>query len=659
MGQHDGRRRNLRAATAAGLVTNMCGIAGICSPSPQARDQLARRLEEMTSLLAHRGPDEQGHFMTDHMGLGSQRLKIIDLTTGRMPVSNETGSVQVVYNGEIYNHRVLRENLRRHGHVFRTKTDTEVLVHLYEDRGAELVHDLQGMFAFALWDEEAATLLLARDRLGIKPLYYRVVGGTLFFASELKSLVTVAPDPPEIDLRALAEYLALGYIGAPRTIYRQYRKLSPGSVLQWRSGLVETDRYWRFPVATDGRARHVDEAVDLLDAQLQEAVADRLVADVPVGAFLSGGVDSSVVVAMAARCASGPLKTFSVGFAGDNELPYARKVAEEYATEHYELILDAERCGIADMLLEYFDEPFGDSSAVPTYYVSKLAREQVTVALSGDGGDELFAGYDQYAHDARWAWVDRIPRVVRRLLFETPTYFLPYGMYGWNMLRAIAADREVRYTLYRTTELNPRRGGLLSAALLDRVPRREDLFQEHLRDAATLPVAARFPYVDAVTYLPDDILTKVDRMSMAHSLEARVPILDHRVVELAAGLPMEWKLRNGERKWIFKRLAERYVPPEVLYRAKRGFSLPIARWLRAELSSRLHVLEDEESLAGAYLHRPTVCRLLAEHQRGRRDHSDVLWRLMMLEAWLRHAANVDAGSLAEASTAETSGYGSR
>jgi asparagine synthase (glutamine-hydrolysing) len=626
----------------------MCGIAGICTSHPGSTEELAARLERMSCRLVHRGPDEKGEFIAPTVALGSRRLRIIDLTTGRMPISNESGSVQVVYNGEIYNYRGLRESLRSRGHTLKTMTDTEVLAHLYEDQGAELVHQLRGMFAFAIWDTETETLTLALDRLGIKPLYYRVDDGALSFASELKALVADASAAPEIDVGALVEYLALGYIRAPRTIYQGYRKLPPASLLQFHKAALRVWPYWQFPRIQDVGPRSEEEAVDELERLLREAVVDRLVADVPVGAFLSGGVDSSVVVALAAQEASGPLKTFTVGFEGNNELDYARRVAEIYDTDHYELVLGSASCKIAEELLDYFDEPFGDSSAVPTYFVSELAREHVTVAVSGDGGDELFAGYDQYAHDARWAWVDTVPQGIRSLLFGMPTKVLPFGAYGWNLMRALAATREERFNLYRVQELDPELGGLLRSDLNARFAWSDGLFAREFLDAAALPFAARLLYVDAVTYLPGDILTKVDRMSMAHSLEARVPILDHRVVEYAASLPVEWKLRGGERKWIFKRLARKHLPDDVLDRPKRGFSLPIGDWLRNELADRLDVLVSAESQSTRFLHRPAVRRLVAEHRRGRRDHNDVLWRLLMLEGWLRRNEGLDLGQLVEA-----------
>ncbi len=611
----------------------MCGIAGICVSRPTA--SIETTLEAMTGRLTHRGPDEEGRYVRPTVALGSRRLKVIDLETGRMPMGNEDGTVQVVYNGEIYNYRAIREELRRQGHTFRTNSDTEVLVHLYEQYGADLVTRLRGMFAFALWDEKAETLLLARDRLGIKPLYYRVQDGTLWFASELKGLVAAAPHHPEIDPEALAEYLALGYIRAPRTIYRGYRKLPPGTLLHWRAGAARLERYWSVPTGGAPEVSSLDEAVDAIEAHVRRAVTERLVADVPLGAFLSGGVDSSLVVALAAQASPGRLKTFSVADGTYNELPYARRVAERYDTEHHELVLRPDSCRIAAQLLDFFDEPFGDSSAIPTYYVSQLARRHVTVALSGDGGDELFAGYEQYRHDARWAWLDAVPLGVRRAVFGSLARRLPPGAYGRNFLRALAATREGRFTLFRAEDLDPALGGLLSPRLADLAPTPDAVFADEFRAAGTLPFPARLQYVDATTYLPDDILAKVDRMSMAHSLEARVPLLDHLLVEFAMRLPGRWTMRHGESKRILKLVAQRHVPREVLYRPKRGFSLPLHTWLRGELADLLEMLLRPDALVHQYVHAPTVRRLVAEHRAARRNHVTVLWRLVMLEYWLR------------------------
>ena len=615
----------------------MCGIAGICSELPLGRDELQRALATMNARLVHRGPDEEGRFVGPRVALGSRRLKVIDLSTGTMPIANESEDVWVVYNGEIYNHTALRHELEGRGHVFRTRTDTEVLVHLYEDDGIDFVNRLIGMFAFALWDGREEVLYLVRDRLGIKPLHYRVDGTTLTFASELKGLLSTANAEPQIDVDALAEYLALGYIRAPRTIYQGYRKLTPGTVLEFRRGQVRTFAYWEFPADAQSFEGKVDDAVDALEESLSRAVEDRLIADVPLGFFLSGGIDSSLVVALAAQRAPGRLKTFSVGFPGNHELGYARTVARRFDTDHHELVLEADACRIIDRLLGFFDEPFGDSSCIPTYFVSELARRHVTVALSGDGGDELFAGYHQYTHDGQLARFDLLPQPIRRLIFGGAARVLSPGAFGHRRLRALAATREERFAQFSSYDLDPRSGGLLRPGLLSRVPSPVDLFAESFRRAAGLPFPARLLHVDATNYLPDDILTKVDRMSMAHSLEARVPLLDHRFVELATRMPGDWKLRDGGTKWILKRLAARYLPPEILQRPKQGFAIPVAHWLRNELSPLVALLLEPDAPSREYLYSPTVERLVGEHQRGRRDHSYVLWRLIMLELWLRRS----------------------
>lgn len=613
----------------------MCGIAGIRSEGPIPPERLRETVATMTGKLVHRGPDEQGFFIGSGIALGSRRLKVIDLSTGTMPIANEAEDVWVVYNGEIYNHRMLRNELERRGHKFQTRADTEVIVHLYEDHGIDFVSHLIGMFALALWDGRKKTLYLVRDRLGIKPLHYRVEGATIAFASELKGLLSSADTQPEIDLDALAEFLALGYIRAPRTIFQSYRKLPPGTVLEFKQGQPRTFRFWEFPADSQVFAGSADEAVDALEESLTTAVVDRLVADVPLGFFLSGGVDSSLVVAMAAQHAPGQLKTFSVGFPGNHELAHARTVAERFDTDHHELVLESDSCRIAERMLDFFDEPFGDSSCIPTYFVSQLARRHVTVALSGDGGDELFAGYHQYLHDGRLAGIDRVPGSIRRVVFGGAARALPPGAFGHRRLRALAATREGRFALFSSYDLDPRVGGLLRPGLLSRVPSPMDLFAESFHRAAGLPFPARLLHVDATNYLPDDILTKVDRMSMAHSLEARVPLLDHRLVELATQIPGEWKLRDGETKWILKRLAARHLPPEILRRPKQGFAIPVQHWLRNELSSLISLLLDSDAPSREFLHCPTVERLVSEHQRGRRDHSYVLWRLIMLELWLR------------------------
>lgn len=613
----------------------MCGIAGICPAGSRDPSLLERRARRMADTLVHRGPDEAGIHVTPRVALASRRLKVIDLETGRMPISNEDGSVVVVYNGEIYNHRSLRAELEAAGHRFRTRSDTEVLVHLYEEHGIDLVHRLRGMFAFALWDDPARSLYLVRDRLGIKPLHFRRTPHELLFGSELGSLTAGADTEPDLDVGALAEFLALGYIRDPRSIYRDHEKLPPGTIARYRDGEVQTWRYWEYPSRVETPDVTPEGAVEELHRLLREAVRERLVADVPLGAFLSGGVDSSIVVALAAEQVSGRLETFSVGFGRDDELAAARQVSDIFHTRHHELRLDAGACDILDRLLDSFGEPFGDASSVPTYYVSELARRHVTVSLSGDGGDELFGGYDRYAHDARWAWVDRIPDGLRNLLFGLPHRMLPRGAYGWNRLESLSVGRQDRYSLFMTEDLDYRRGGLLHPRFYEDMPDRLGLLSDLFEEASELPPSAQLMYVDANSYLPGDILTKVDRMSMAHSLEARVPLLDHRLVEFAARLPPGWKIRDGERKWLLKQVGLRHLPREILRRPKQGFSLPVHDWLRDDLSDRLDGLLARDAASGRYLYRPAVERLVDEHRRGRRNHADLLWRLLVLEAWLR------------------------
>lgn len=620
----------------------MCGIAGICPAGSNDPSLLERRVHRMADTLVHRGPDETGSHVTPRIALASQRLKVIDLETGRMPISNEDGSVVVVYNGEIYNHRSLRAELEAKGHRFGTQSDTEVLVHLYEEHGIDLVHRLRGMFAFALWDASTRSLFLVRDRLGIKPLHFRRTPDELLFGSELKSLTAGTVTEPDLDVGALAEYLALGYIRDPRSIYRDHEKLPPGTVARYRDGEMQTWRYWEYPSRIDPPESTPEGAVEELHQLLRAAVRERLVADVPIGAFLSGGVDSSIVVALAAEEVSGSLETFSVGFGRDDELAAAGHVAGLFDTRHHELRLDPGSCDILDRLLDSFDEPFGDASAIPTYYVSELARRHVTVSLSGDGGDELFAGYDRYAYDARWAWVDRIPDGLRRLLFGLPHRLLPRGSYGWNRLESLSVGRQDRYSLFMTEDLDYRRGGLLHPRFYDEMPDRLGLLADLFRSASELPPSAQLMYVDANSYLPGDILTKVDRMSMAHSLEARVPLLDHRLVEFAARLPPDWKLREDERKWLLKQVGLLHLPREILQRPKQGFSLPVDEWLREDLSDRLDGLLDQDAASGPYLYRPAVERLVDEHRRGRRNHADLLWRLLVLEAWLRRQGRAGA-----------------
>jgi len=614
----------------------MCGLAGFCAHDPLREGEARACLQAMTRSLIPRGPDEEGFHVGRHAALGSRRLRVIDLEAGPMPLANEDGSVFAVYNGEIYNFRELRAELEDLGHRFRTRTDTEVLVHLYEEEGGDLVHRLEGMFAFAIWDAEARKLLLARDRLGIKPLFYRPTDGGIAFGSELKALTAESSETPDLDVEAIVEYLALGYIRAPLTIFRGYRKLPPGHSLEWgvdRPLMVR--RYWRPPTGPEAFEGTVDKAVEELEALLLRSVEARLVADVPLGAFLSGGVDSSLVCALAASVSGTQIETFCLGWEGSPEPRYARMVADHIGSEHHELTVDSGAAEAGLELLRYFDEPFGDSSCIPTYRVSELARSHVTVALSGDGGDELFGGYQQYVNDRRLAWTQGIPRSLRRLAFGLPARLLRPGAPGRRRLHALCLSRQERFVDFVSAELDPRRGGILHPDLYGDEGLPFSLFAERFQEARSLSKGNQLLYADLTSYLPDDILTKVDRMSMAHSLEARVPLLDHRVVEFAFGLPIKWKLQGRDGKWILREVAKRYLPREVLERPKHGFSIPVARWLREDLRPWTDRLTSGDGHAMRFLHRPAVERIVREHMNGVRNHPSLIWRLLVLEHWLQ------------------------
>jgi asparagine synthase (glutamine-hydrolysing) len=639
----------------------MCGIAGFvrheAQPAPAAGR--AALLERMCRVITHRGPDDEGTMVTDDgAALGMRRLSIIDLAGGRQPISNEDGRVSVVFNGEVYNFRELQPELEARGHAFRTHSDTEAIVHAYEEYGPACVERLRGMFAFAVWDRNRRELLLARDRAGKKPLYYaHTRAGSLVFGSELKCLLEHPEVEREVDPEALDAYLTLGYVPDPLCIFTGVRKLPPGHTLRFtRDGRVEVTQYWDFryepPSEEDARRPEADWVAGLR-ARLEDAVRVRLVADVPLGAFLSGGVDSSTVVGLMARHASGPVKTFSIGFNEDSydELRYARVAAKHFATDHHEFVVTPDICHVTDELVWHFDEPFADPSAVPTYMVSKLAREHVTVALSGDGGDELFAGYTRYLTDRGRQVFSRLPRAVRRGVMQPLSRRLPHGAWGRNYLGNVALDPVERYldsvsvftalgreSLY-APEFRARLAGPGAAA---------DLFRRHAGRVRTNDPLDTLLYLDSKTYLPGDILTKVDRMSMAVSLEARAPLLDHELIDYVTRIPAGLKLRGGETKHVLKEAVADLVPAEILHRPKQGFGLPLDQWINRELRADIRAALNEARTRGrgitdgAY-----VDTLLGEHERGRRDHSTQLWALFVLELWHRRFADSPRAADAE------------
>ena len=608
----------------------MCGIYGALSNDPARPVELAL-LERMGDVLTHRGPDGGGLHRDGPLGMGMRRLSIIDLVGGDQPMANEDGSVWVVFNGEIYNYRELTADLRSRGHRFATASDTEVLVHLYEEYGERCVEPLRGMFAFAIWDAPRRSLLLARDRLGIKPLYYAATHQGVLFGSELKALLQSSWLPRRLDQRALVSYLQYGYVPDPLSILEGVAKLPPGHTLLIQDGRPgHPRRYWQAAPFFRDAGTAVPEAVaaDALWSRLEDAVQSHLVSDVPVGAFLSGGLDSSTVVAIMAHASSMPIKTFSVGFREDryNELPYARQVAQQFGTEHHELLVEPNDLKVLDELLAGFDEPFADSSAIPTYLVSRLARQHVKVVLSGDGGDEIFAGYERYRVDHRRRHLGLLGNVGLGAPLRAIGTLLPVGL-GRNTLHNLSLPRTRRYldsmSLFPPRAVQDLLGPRGGASAFD---------LEALADPELDPLS-RLQDLDINSYLPGDILTKVDRMSMASSLEARVPLLDHRLVEFACGLPTDLRMRSGVSKYLLKRALHGRIPPELLARPKQGFGVPLESWFsgsirgffRDQLGKGLRLAE-----IGIVRGKVQALQDLFE-QTGRRDYCDRLWALVVLD----------------------------
>jgi asparagine synthase (glutamine-hydrolysing) len=638
----------------------MCGISGIVG---SLRTDAAT-LERMNAALHHRGPDGDGMFWSEHVGLAMRRLAIIDLTSGDQPMFNENRSVCVVYNGEIYNFLELRSELEARGHTFATQSDTEVIVHAYEEYGVDCVDRLWGMFALALWDSRRNLLLLARDRLGKKPLVYYTdsSGGGLAFASEMQALLAHPAVPREIDPSALDDYLTYLYVPAPKSAYRHIRKLAPGHRLVWQAGRVDVAPYWQVHFGHKLQIGE-DEAVEQFGALLRDAVRRRLIADVPLGAFLSGGMDSSTVVAEMAELSSAPVKTFSIGF-GDcdfDELRFARQVAQRYGTDHHELVVEPRALDVLPMLVRHYGEPYGDSSAIPTYYVANMTRQHVTVALNGDGGDELLAGYERHWAARVAARYDTIPRFVRHGLIRPLIPLVPEPRQRRAFLRRakrfMAAahlpvfDRYLQwvgaftpsqklslYTPDFALEMSSNDSGLWL---------REALAPEPHLDPVDAVVRA-----DTLLYLPHDLLVKVDIASMATSLEARSPLLDHRLVEFCAALPSSYKLRGRTSKWLLRRLMRDRLPPDILTRSKMGFGVPVGEWLRTDLRPLLEdTLFSARAMQRGYFQPQAVRALVDEHLGRRADRTAHIWGLLMLELWLRECADAPSSSQCVSSVA--------
>jgi asparagine synthase (glutamine-hydrolysing) len=625
----------------------MCGITGFVdfwsADTNRVKDERAQVIENMCRVIRHRGPDDQGVMVKPGIALGMRRLSIIDLAGGHQPISNEDGRVTIVFNGEIYNYRDLQSQLRAHGHQFASSSDTETIVHSYEQYGSACVEQLRGMFAFAIWDDREKKLFIARDRVGKKPLYYSITRkGTFVFGSELKCLLKHPEIEREINPQAIDAYFSLGYVPDPLTIFHNIEKLPPGHSLTFSNGRLTIQRYWDFKYETNGNGHRAVDYLDELRELLDESVKLRLVSEVPLGAFLSGGVDSSTVVAIMARHMDQPVKTFSIGFNEDsyNELKYARLTAKRYGTDHHEFLVTPDICNVVDELAWHFDEPFADSSAIPTYVVSKLAREHVTVVLTGDGGDELFAGYTRYVTERRRRGFDRLPRVFKESVMNPLSRRLPHGVWGRNYIHNVSLDPVGRYldSVSIFTGLNK---DLLYSSdfgeTLGEGCQMSSYFNELRMNVKSDASLDSLLYIDGKTYLPGDILTKVDRASMAVSLEARVPLLDHKLIEFVTRIPANVKMVGLETKHLFKQAVADLVPPEILNRPKQGFGVPIQQWINRQLRGRIRdTLNDSRTLQRGYVAGGHVDLLLREHERGRRDHSMALWSLLMLELWHRN-----------------------
>jgi asparagine synthase (glutamine-hydrolysing) len=614
----------------------MCGIAGFAGRGGRV-DERTRALAGMCAAIRHRGPDDEGHLVTGRVALGMRRLSIIDVAGGMQPIANEDGTVSVVFNGEIYNYRELRRALELGGHELRTHSDTETIVHLYEDGGERLVERLRGMFAFALWDERRESLMLGRDRLGIKPLYYWETTDGIAFASELRGLLALDDFAPRIDPRAMALYLSFGYVPEPESIFAGVRKLPPGHTLVWtRSSGARVTRYWE-PTRPELSDLGEQDAVAELRRLFSDAVGSHLESEVPLGAFLSGGVDSSSVVAEMTRQLHRPVQTFSIGFdePSFNEAPDAARVAKALGTQHTELVVRPDADALVEGIVRNFDEPFADPSALPTFLVSQLARQQVTVSLSGDGGDELFGGYTRYFEILRRREL-RSP--VARGALAALARRLPHVAPGRNRMLDLARGLRGQYAATVASPLAPEEGGVAAAELAASVGRFDTLLDPWFDRASSRDFATQLTLVDMMTYLPGDILTKVDRMSMAVSLEARVPLLDHPLVEFAAALPSRLKFRDGSGKWLFRKAIEPLVPAAVLSKPKQGFAMPLQRWFRRELRHRVEYLRRADSPMREWVDAGAMDRLVSEHLVGRRDHNFMLWRLLVLDLWLQSLA---------------------
>ncbi|CAN5366299.1 asparagine synthase (glutamine-hydrolyzing) [soil metagenome] len=623
----------------------MCGIVGYVNAH---KKQAAREiLERMNACIIHRGPDEDGFFVKENVALGMRRLSIIDLKSGQQPIFSEDKTKAIVFNGEIYNFQELREDLEKRDHQFYTNSDTEVIVHLYDRYGADCVNYLRGMFAFAIWDETDKSLFIARDRVGKKPLLYsHQSNGDLIFGSEFTALLSHPNISREVDFTAIDSYFSYLCVPAPQTAFKQIRKLQPAHWLRWKDGKIETKRYW-LPDFSRKIKISEPEAIEETTRILREATKMRMISEVPLGAFLSGGVDSSCVVALMAQESEKPIKTFSIGFEEQDfsELKYAKKVAEHTGAEYNEFIVRPNALEILPVLVEHYGEPYADSSAIPTYYVSKETRKFVTVALNGDGGDESFAGYERYAAMKIAELYHRFPRLVRKILIEKPIGLFPTSELkksrvrdAKRFLQAANLPRTERYFRWMSTFNRDAKRELYTKDFTETVSAQNPsaFLEEWFSNANGSGILDATLLTDQMTYLPNDLLVKVDIASMANSLEARSPFLDHKVIEFAASLPESLKMQRFETKSLLKKVAAKLVPREVVYRRKMGFGVPVGNWFRGEMKNFVReVLLSEKCLNRGIAKREIIEKYVREHTEAERDHTFQIWTLLMLELWFQ------------------------
>ncbi|OLD80873.1 MAG: asparagine synthase (glutamine-hydrolyzing) [Acidobacteria bacterium 13_1_20CM_58_21] len=621
----------------------MCGICGFYDY--KTRDRADRHvLDDMLNVIRHRGPDDCGEYLDQDVALGMRRLSIIDLSGGKQPISNEDGTIVTVFNGEIYNFQALREQLSSRGHALRTASDTEVIVHLYEDFGEDCVQHLRGMFGFALWDARRRRLLVTRDRLGIKPLYFAVSGGRLIFGSEIKAILQHPAAQVHLNIEGLSKFLSLKYVPAPQTMFEGVYALPPGCSLTCDANGIKIRRYWDVSFTNPGTGERSEESyAEQLDALLRECVKLHLVSDVPFGAFLSGGLDSSTIVALMSQFLNEPVKTYSVGFQGDaeafSELPYARMVAKKYETDHHEVFIRPhDLINLSEKVVWHLDQPVADEACLANYMVAELASRQVKMVLTGEGGDELFAGYARYAGERLSPLFQHLPRAAKSVALAAS-----------GRLPGLRRQKVALYALCQPDEVNrlvnwfPLFNSEAKQALLSEDVKQyvnggdaSAVFAEHLaRTDATGPLN-RMLYVDTKLWLPDDLLARGDKMSMAASLEARVPLLDHQLVEFAASLPQHLKVKGLTRKYLLRKVGQTLLPPEIIRRKKKGFPMPVSLWFRKEARSFLRDVLSPSALQRRGLFNPAfVEKLLSEHENGFADHGSLLWGLLSIELWQR------------------------